>query len=302
MRSVARSSKNRARSLFIAAYLGPALLLYLAFVIVPLGQALQLSMFRWKGLSANKKFIGLDNYVELFHSTDFWHTIRNGGGFLIIGGFIIFTVGLLLAHGAGGKTKGAKFLRSIYLFPQVVSMVVVAILWMFLLNPSYGLVTGTLKGLGLGGIVHEWLSDPKTALPCVILAFVWYALGFYIMLFSAGLESIPGEVKEAAELDGSIGFHRFRTVTWPMLWSIKRVAATYVVINVMNVFAIVKIMTDGGPDGHTQVMLTYLYDQAFTYSRFGYATAVAIANFFVAMLLAGLVMVVMRRDPQAAQR
>ena len=290
--------KNRTRTLFIAAYLGPAVLLYGLFVVYPLLQAVGFSFFRWKGLSANRTFAGLDNYKELIHDSVYWKTLVNGGWILVVAGFLIFTAGLLIAHGARGKTKGAKLLRSIYLFPQVISMVVVAILWTFLLNPVFGIVTAALKAVHLDKFNHTWLSDPKTALPCVILAFVWYALGFYIMLFSAGLETIPHEVNEAAELDGSTGMHRFWQVTWPMLWSIKRVAATYIVINVMNIFAIVYLMTNGGPDRGSEVMLTYMYEQAFTNFRFGYATTLAIANFVVAMLLAGGIMLIFRRDPQ----
>src|SRR5579885_3787212 len=99
------------------------------------------------------------------------------------------------------------------------------------------------------------------------------------------MKGIPGEVIEAAELDGSTGFHKFRKITWPMLYSVKRVAAVYVVVNVMNVFALVFLMTQGGPDRHTEVMLTYLYEQAFTDSQFGYAAALAVANFIIAMIL-----------------
>ena len=130
---------------------------------------------------------------------------------------------------------------------------------------------------------------------------MWYSLGFYIMLFAAGLRGIPEDVKEAAELDGSTGLHRFWKVTWPMLWSVKRVAVAYVAINVMSIFALVYLMTQGGPDRRTETLLTYLYQQAFVNSEFGYATAVAVANFVVAMLLALLVLLFYRRNPMEAR-
>lgn len=290
--------KRTSRSIFIATFLFPAVAIYAVFVVFPLFQALGFSFFRWKGISAKRTFVGWENYQELFRDNVFWRTLTNGGWILIVSGIVIFTAGMLVAHGAKNESKSAKLLRSIYLFPQVISGVVVAILWSFLLNPTYGLLTGTLKALGLGAWTRTWLSDSHTALPSVIAAFVWYALGFYIMLFSAGLETIPGEVNEAAALDGSVGLHRFWKVTWPMLWSIKRVATTYLVINVMNIFAIVFLMTAGGPDRGTEVMLTYLYEQAFKNFRFGYATSLAIANFVVAMALSLVVMLLMRRDPQ----
>ena len=185
------------------------------------------------------------------------------------------------------------------LFPQVISLVAVAILWMFMYNPSYGLVTGALKSLGAGDWAQNILGSPTAALPAVTIAFLWYAVGFYIMLFSTGLRGIPAEIMEAAELDGSHGLHRFKTITWPMLWSVKRTAAIYIVINVMNVFALVFLMTQGGPDRATEVMLTNLYQQAFVFSEFGYATALAVANFVVAMGLAVILMFVFRKSPEA---
>jgi N-acetylglucosamine transport system permease protein len=196
------------------------------------------------------------------------------------------------------KGRISKAIRSIVLFPQVISLVVVAILWMFLLNPEFGLINGTLRSIGLGAIAKPWLGQSPTALPAVGVAFLWYAVGFYIMLFSAGLKGIPDEIKEAAELDGSEGWHRFWRVTWPMLWSIKRVAVTYVVIMVMNIFALVFLMTQGGPDRGTEVMLTYLYEQAFKNNKFGYAAALAVANLVVAMVLSLGVMAYFRKDPQ----
>ena len=121
------------------------------------------------------------------------------------------------------------------------------------------------------------------------------------MLFSAGLRGIPAEVQEAAELDGALGWRGFWKVTWPMLWSIKRIAVVYVVINVMNAFALIFIMTSGGPDRSTEVMLTYLYEQAFKNSQYGYATALAVINFVVAMLLSVIILFIYRKNPEGAR-
>jgi ABC-type sugar transport system permease subunit len=115
------------------------------------------------------------------------------------------------------------------------------------------------------------------------------------------LQAVPKEVTEAAELDGSSGLHRFRRITWPMLWAIKRIAIVYIVINVMNVFALVYVMTEGGPDRATETMLTYLYKQGFKNFEFGYATAIAVANFVVAMALAFIVMAAFRRNPESTR-
>ena len=176
-------------------------------------------------------------------------------------------------------------------------------LWEFMLHPDpqMGLVNGALSLVGVKA--HAWLGETATALPSVAVAFVWHALGFYILLFLAGIKGIDGETMEAAELDGSTGLHRLRTITWPLLWSVKRIATTYLVINVMNVFALVILMTNGGnPDRHTEMPLTYLYEQAFENSQFGYATSLAVVDFVLAMFLSLIVMAIYRKNPTEGRR
>ncbi len=291
---------NRGRTGFIVAFLAPATILYLFFVAWPLLQAFRLSLFRWRGVSAKQTFVGFENFQKLSQDEIFFTALKNNLWMMAASFVALFTLGMLVAFALQGSGKGSAALRSVVLFPQVISLVVVAILWMFLYNPSYGLLTQGLKAMGVQGFL-EPLGNRKQALPAVWMAFVWYALGFYAMLFSAGLKGIPEEISEAAELDGSTGIHRFLKITWPLLWSVKKVAAVYVVVNVMNMFALVYLMTQGGPDRSTEVMLTYLYEQAFKNSQFGYATALAVANFLVAMALAGTMMLVFRKNPETSR-
>lgn len=293
---------SKSRGLFVFGFLAPALMLYALFVLFPLVQAFQLSLYRWRGVSQARRFVGFENFAKLLRDDVFLKALSHNLWLLIVGGVMLFVLGLSLAAAMQRNSRLVRATRALVLFPQVISLVVVAILWMFMYNPSYGLVNSGLKMAGLGSMVHAWLGESSTALPAVTVAFIWYALGFYVMLFAAGMKGIPAEVLEAADLDGSRGMHKFRTITWPLLWSVKRVAAVYVVVNVMNVFALVFLMTNGGPDRHTEVMLTYLYEQAFTNNQFGYATSLAVANFLVAMTLSGLIMLWLRRDPQESRR
>jgi len=287
--------------MFMIGFLAPAGLIYGVFVVWPLLQSFVLSLYSWRGVSEEKRFVGMANFDRLWDDKVFWKALQNNLWMLVVSAVALFVIGLLVAHAMQGGGRIARGLRSIVLFPQVISLVAVAIVWQFMYNPSYGLVTSGLKGAGL-----EWkngiLGTPTSALPAVTVAFLWYAVGFYIMLFATGLKGIPTEVVEAAELDGSHGLHRFWRITWPMLWSVKRTASIYVVINVMNVFALVFLMTQGGPDRATEVMLTYLYQIGFTNYRFGQATALAVLNFIVAMGLAVLLMIVFRRNPEEARR
>jgi N-acetylglucosamine transport system permease protein len=238
----------------------------------------------------------MENFQRIASDDVFWTALKNT--LLLLAGslFALFALGILVAFALQERTRASKVLRSTILFPQVISLVVVAILWMFLYNPSYGLLT---KGIYLGW--SQPLGVRSQALPAVWIAFLWWALGFYAMLFSAGLKSIPEEIGEAAALDGSVGGHRFWKITWPLLWSTKRIAATYIVANVMNIFALVVLMTSGGPDRATETLLTYLYEQAFKNSQFGYASALAVVNLLIALSLAGLAFLVFRRNPEASR-
>ncbi len=294
--------KRTERTRFIITFLAPAVLTYAIFVILPLIQAFGFSVYRWKGISSQRKWVGLQNYTNALSDPAFRVTITNTFYLLIVVGIAVFIFAPAVATATTGKGPFAKFIRGVYLFPQVISMVVVAILWMFLLNPNYGLVNATLQLVGINVKQKSWLGDPSTALPSVAVVFIWYALGFYIMLFGAALQSVPEEVKEAAELDGASGFKKFIKVLWPMIWSIKRVAATYIVINVVNIFALVFLLTKGAPDRATEVPLTYLYEQAFGNSQFGYSSALAVLVFVMALMLSGIVMLIFRRDPMEPQR
>lgn len=293
---------RRGRLGFIATFLGPAVALYALFVVWPLGQAFVTSLYRWRGVSGKRTFVGLQNFDRLSEDAVFWQALKNNLWLLVVGGLAILALAVALAVAMDRAGKTARFLRGIYLFPQVVSLVVVAILWQFLYNPSFGLIKAGFAGIGAKSLSEQvWLGDPRTALPAVGVAFAWYVLGFYIMLFATGLKQIPQEVNEACALDGAHGLTKFRYVTWPMLWPVKRIAVTYMVINVMNIFALVFLMTKGQPDRKTEVMLTYLYEQAFTNGQFGYATALAVVNFVVAMALSLLLMWLFRRNPEAAR-
>jgi ABC-type sugar transport system permease subunit len=250
-------------------------------------------MFRFRGVSTKRTFVGPQYFQNLWTDETFWRALTNGLSLVVIGGSLIIGLALLLGHATTGRDAGSKILRSVYLFPQVVSVVAVAVLWRFVFHPSAGFLKGPDNG---------WLGDTKTAWPIVIFVFVWMSLGFYIMLFGAGISGIPKEIDEAAQLEGVTGFAKFRTVTWPLLWSIRRVAVVYVVINAMNCFALVNVMVEGGgPANSAEVMLNYLYElmQA---SQFGKASALAVVNFFVALALSLVVMLLFRRNPEDGRK
>lgn len=278
---------------FVASFLAPALFLYGLFVVWPFLQIFQLSLFRFSGVSANRTFVGPRYYQSFWTDKTFWTALTNGLILVVVGGAVLLGLAMLLGHASTGKTRTSRLVRSVYLFPQVISVVAVAVVWRFVFHPSVGVIKGPENG---------WLGDINTAFWVVLFVFVWMSLGFYVMLFGAGISSLPKEVDEAAQLEGVEGFKKFRTITWPMLYSVRRVAVVYVVINAMNTFALVNVMVEGGgPANSAEVMLNYLYEMMID-SQFGRASALAVVNFFVALGLSLLVMFLFRRNPENSRR
>jgi N-acetylglucosamine transport system permease protein len=291
---------NKGRGPFIALFLAPATILYAVFVILPLAQSFQYSLYRWHGLSNKATFIGFDNFQHLVTDKVFLQTVQHNLWLLVVAGTLTIVLSLAVAHGIAGQGALSRTLRGVVLFPQMVSIVAVAVLWQFILNPNFGLLTSGLKGLGYQH-PPTWLGESATALPSVGMAFIWVSAGFYIMLFSAALRSLPQEVTEAAELDGATGFKRFFQITWPMMWSVKRIAIVHLTITVMNVFVLVLLMTRGGPDRATESMLTYLYDVAFTDSQFGYGAAIGVVCLAIVLTVSLSILWVMRHNPEESR-
>ncbi len=290
------------RTRFIIGFLSPALLIYGFLVGVPLVQSFYYSLFRWRGISTNMKFVGAKNLVELAQD-DVMHTATiNQFLLLVCGGMMILMFAISIAHALHKPTALGKTVQAIMLFPQVVSLVVIGIMWQFMWEPHYGLMIASGRKIGVpyppGGVlgVSGWANF------AILLAFVWHAIGFYVMLFGAGLRNLDSEIMEACELDGASGWTRFRRVTWPMLWAVKRVAVIYIVSNVMGTFVLVKMMTRGGPDNATQVLLTYMQEKGYEQSKMGQACAIAVYSFFIAMILGALVWRVIGRNPENPRR
>lgn len=279
--------------IFAAAFLAPALVLFGVFVVWPLTQVFVLSQYRFRGISSTRTYVGAQYFQNLWTDPVFWKALTNGLILVVVGSTVILALGLVLAHATTAKGGQSKLLRSVYLFPQVVSVVAVAVLWRFVVHPTMGLVPGPENG---------WLGDTSTAWWVVVFVFVWMNLGFYTMLFGTGISSVPQEVTEAAKLEGVEGWKRFQYVTWPLLWPVRRVAAVYVIVNSMNCFALVNVMVEGGgPSRSAEVMLNYLYE-LMQESQFGKAAAVGVVNFGVAVGLALLLMLMFRKNPEAGSK
>ena len=238
-------------------------------------------MQHWDFLSENRPFVGLENYRGLFASDEFRNSLRVTLLFVAVSVPVRMGLALGLAHLVLQETRLNRVLRGVYFLPVVSSSVAISLVWRWLFNTDAGLVNAMLTGLG--GAKVPWLINPQTALWAIIIVSVWQGLGYDVVLFIAGLQAIPREYVEAARIDGANGLQVFRAITWPLLTPTTFFILVVSVIGSFQVFAIVNVLTGGGPALGTDVLVNLLYRRAFTYFDIGRASALAVV--LLAMLL-----------------
>ena len=292
---------------FIASFLVVPLVLYIVFVVSPYLQAFYISMTDWRGFSAERNFVGLGNYVELASDGQFWRAIWHNALLLIVVPVVTLGIALFLAtmttlggpRGAAGRggVRGSRFYQVIFFFPHIVPLVIAGVLFAFFYNPEAGLLNGLLRLVGFDWLTRPWLGDTTFALPAVMGVLIWIFVGFYYVVFSAAMKSLPPDVLEAAVLDGAGRLRTFRHITLPMITDSLKTSYIYLGILMLDGFALLQVMLpDGGPDGSTEVVAQYLYRTAFTEGRFGYASAIGVALCLVTLVLAVVVLRMGRRD------
>jgi multiple sugar transport system permease protein len=278
---VAMKSEVRAAWLFLA----PALLLIFVFFLLPVIAALVLSITDFDiyalGDISNIRLVGFGNYMELFDSPVFWKALRNTIYFALIGGPLTVAVALGAALLVNAKlTRFKSFFRTVYFAPVVTTLVAVAIVWRYLYHPRFGLLNRIMEIAGLPQI--DWLGDPRFAMPAIILLAVWKNFGYNMIIFVAGLQSIPEELYEAAKIDGAGPIGRFRHVTVPMLAPTFAFVGIITAIGYLQLFAEPYVMTpDGGPLQSTISVVMLMYKEGFRWWNMGYAAAVAFILFVV---------------------
>jgi N-acetylglucosamine transport system permease protein len=285
----------RGKYRLIIPFLLPALLLYGLFVVYPYLRAMYVSLTNWSGISPTLRFIGLRNFQRLFQDQYFWNALRHNATYLVTLPFIIIALALFFAFVITQGVRLSSFYRIAFFFPQVMSVVAVGVLWNFVYHPTIGVLNAALRLVGVSN-PPSWLGHPGTALAAVGAVVVWQAIGFYMVFFIAGMEGIPVAFYEVARIEGASGWQTFWRVTFPLLWENTRVALVYLAIGVLDMFGITQTMTEGGPSRATDVLATYLYQNAFTHSQFGYATAIAVTLFVIVFLLSILVLRITTRE------
>ncbi len=268
--------------IWVLILLFPNLLIFLIFTVFPVVATLGISFTSWD-LLGSMEWIGIKNYVELFQDETFLKVTGNTFYFTAVSVPLCLIISFLMAVLLDSKIKFLKLWRAIYFLPVISSMVVVAIVWNWLYNPQFGLVNYFLSLIGIEG--PAWLSDTTWAMPAVIITNIWKNMGYNMMLFLAGLQSISNNYYEAAELDGANFWQKTRYITLPMISFTTLFVVITSVIGSFQVFDLVMMMTDGGPARSTSVMVHYLYQNAFSYFKMGYACAQAVVLTLIVLVL-----------------
>jgi multiple sugar transport system permease protein len=267
-------------------FLLPSLAIFIAFTFFPAVYSVVVSLFRWN-MPMKPVFIGFENYIYLFtdaiEAPIFWRSFLNTFYFAL-GVPINLVVSLLVAMLLNRRLRGVGFFRTTFFLPAITSMAAVSVVWLWLFHPAqYGLFNSLLIELGLP--IQSWLRDPILAMPCLIAIGVWYGMGYNIIIFLAGLQSIPRTYYEAARIDGAGQVSLFKHITWPLLGPTLFYVLSVGMINSLKAFTEIDVMTQGGPLNSTTTLAYYLYQNAFQFFQMGKASAVAVLLFILLFLL-----------------
>ena len=284
-------NRKRSERRFVFACLAPAVILMVLFIFIPTINVFRMSLYRMGGITNKQTFIGLENFKTLLGDKNFLQAMQNT--ILIIVLVMICTIILAVLFAAllnRGTFKGKNFFRVIFYFPNILSIVVIAGIFGAIYNPSTGLLNTFLKAIHLDGLARQWMAEPNIVIYSVIFALIWQAIGYYMVMYMSSMAAIPPDYYEASSLDGATEIQMFFKITFPLIWSNIRTTLTFYIISTINLsFLFVQIMTNGGPNGNTEVALNYMYKQAYTNGSYGYGMAIGVVIFLFSFILAGIV-------------
>ncbi|PID58639.1 hypothetical protein CSB45_03590 [candidate division KSB3 bacterium] len=356
--------KPRHNVLTACAFIGPALLIYALYFILPIPSSLYYSFFQWNGLPSNykistpvlkrlekeqnfpeelsarlkpirnkkfqgeaefsaaleehigakdfescrdqilaysytgKKFLGFDNWNTLFHDPIFWKALMNNMVLVIASIALQIPVGIILGVFVSSTLKGSRIFKLVYFIPMMISSVAIGITWRYVYDPNFGLLNSFLRLIGLDMLAKGWLGDPAFALGSVIVATCWQFIPFYMILFAAALAGIPKDLYEASYIDGATGLQAFSRITLPLLKNTIRVACVLSLTGSLRFFDLIYVMTGGGPNRASELLATYMFEQAFTSFKMGYGSTIAVFMCFLSFALAMLTLSGGKKDDE----
>lgn len=288
--------KKQGQGLLIASpFLLPSLIGMLIFSLLPLLISGLISLTDWNGLDKltdpaffEKHFVGLENYIKILTTPEFWRTLGNTAEYIVLYIPLMLAASLLVAYLLSQQRKGIGAFRVLYYIPVLTSWVAASLIWKSVLSPQYGALNGILELFGIQG--PGWLTDETWAMPAIVLVSVWKDMGFFGLILLSGIVGINKSYYEAASLDGANGWMKFIKITLPLLTPSIFYVLIVSLINAFQLFPQIMIMTGGGPNGATQVMVERIYNYGFRYYRMGYAAAFSWILFAIIMVFTAIQM------------
>lgn len=263
----------------------PSLILVGYFVYVLIGWNVVVSLSDWEGLAPSYNIVGFGQYVALFHDPEFLTSLANNLLLILLFVPSSLALGLFLAILLDSKVRGEGVFRNIYLLPFSLSFVITATLWLWMYNPQVGVINTLLRAIGLGFLQPGWTTDPNMALVCVVLAIVWQFSGYTMLIFSAGIKSIPDSQVMAAAVDGASGFNLYRRIIIPQLKAPALNAFVVLMVFALKVFDFIYVLTEGGPGYSTYVLPLLMFRNTFRMNQYAYGSAIATLLFLLAFVI-----------------
>jgi N-acetylglucosamine transport system permease protein len=291
-------NKNKSRNIFIIVCLTPAIILFTLFMVAPTVEVFRMSLYSWGGFSNTREFIGFDNFKVLWNDMSFIQAFQNSIVLIVLVAIITLVFAIFFAAVLTKENvKGDNFFRVVFYIPNILSIVVIAGIFSAVYDPSTGLLNSIFGVLSLDSFQQMWLGNQDIVIYSIAGALVWQAVGYYMVMYMSSMASIPASFYEAAELEGAGKFKQFTSITLPLIWNNIRTTLTFYIISTINLsFLLVTAMTGGGPDGSTEVFLSYMYSQAYGNSTYGYGMAIGVIVFTFSFALAGIVSHITKRD------
>jgi len=291
-------NKKKEKRIFIFVCTAPAVILLTIFMIVPTIEVFRMSLYKWGGFSNNKVFVGLDNFKILWNDMNFIRALQNSIVLIVIVTLITMVAAILFATLLTRENlKGNSFFRVIFYIPNILSIVVIAGIFSAIYDPTTGLLNNLLALFNLESLQKMWLGNQNIAIYSIGAALVWQAIGYYMVMYMSSIASIPESYYEASALEGAGRFQQFFSITLPLIWNNIRTTLTFFIISTINLsFLLVQSMTGGGPDGSTEVFLSYMYKQAYTNSSYGYGMAIGVVIFLFSFALSAIVSRITKRE------
>ena len=272
---------SKKRNFFIMVI--PTVLLYLGFIIIPVIITVYYSFMDYSGIG-KPEYIGIQNYVNLFHDPIFFVAVKNTCIILIVSLLVLLPLSFVLGLVLEKAFKGNGVCKAMIFSPYVITPILVGVLWVFILDPKMGLINALLKQLGLEALCHQWIGGEKLTAYSVAFVYIWQMLGFYTTILIAGLQQIPTEIHEASKIDGASKIQNVRYIVLPMLKETITIVIVLIITGAFKIFETVQQLTNGGPSHLSDVLVTYMYYTTFTSNRYGYGMSVAVITFVFSAL------------------